>query len=62
MRNEERDFNKLKIEGKDVDEASSSIFRLADCYNHEPDRYDYELNEAGLRKKVKSILEKFNLL
>ncbi|MFN2994975.1 colicin immunity domain-containing protein [Serratia plymuthica] len=62
MRNEEGDANKLTIDGEEVDEASSSIFCLADCYNPEPDRDDYELDEAELRKEVKAILEKFNLL
>ncbi|WP_230554822.1 colicin immunity domain-containing protein [Serratia plymuthica] len=52
----------MTIDGEEVDEASSSIFCLADCYNPEPDRDDYELDEAELRKEVKAILEKFNLL
>ncbi|CAI0773498.1 Microcin-D immunity protein [Serratia entomophila] len=58
----ERDMGKLSIDGKDVDEASSTIFCLADCYNPDSDRENYELDEAGLRKEVKATLEKFKLL
>ena len=61
MWKEERDTGKLPIDGKDVDEAASTIFCLADCYNPKPDRDDYEFDENGLRKEVKATLEKFKL-
>ncbi|UYA60186.1 hypothetical protein NAL19_2032 [Pectobacterium sp. F1-1] len=62
MWKEERDANRLSIDGKEVDEASSSIFCLADCYNPESDRDNYEFDEASLRKEIKATLEKFKLL
>jgi len=54
--------NLLTIDGRDVDEASSTIFCLADCFNPEPDREEYEFNEIRLRKEVKATLEKLHLL
>ena len=62
MRKEERDSNRLSIDGKEVDEASSGIFCLADCYNPEPDRENYEFDEIGLREEVKTTLKNFKLL
>ncbi|MCU1790157.1 colicin-D [Pectobacterium polaris] len=62
MWKEERDANRLSIDGKEVDEASSSIFCLADCYNPESDRDNYEFDEVSLRKEIKATLEKFKLL
>lgn len=58
----ERDSKKLGIDGEEVDEASSTIFCLADCFNPESDREDYEFDEVGLRKEVKATLDKFHLL
>ncbi|MFS7162743.1 colicin immunity domain-containing protein [Serratia proteamaculans] len=62
MWKEERDTGKLTIDGKDVDEASSTIFCLADIYNPAPDRDDYELDEGSLKKEVMATLEKLNLI
>ncbi|WP_174333166.1 colicin immunity domain-containing protein [Serratia fonticola] len=47
---------------KAVNQCSGELFIIADCYNPESDRDDYELDEAGLRKEVKATLEKFKLL
>ncbi|WP_434668898.1 colicin immunity domain-containing protein [Klebsiella sp. B345] len=47
---------------KDINHCGGELFTIADCYNPESDRENYELDEQGLRKEVKAILEKFNLL
>ncbi|HHQ6568492.1 colicin immunity domain-containing protein [Serratia fonticola] len=47
---------------KSIDKCGGELFILADCYNPEPSRDVSELDEAGLRKEVKAILEKFKLL
>lgn len=58
----ERDSDKKEKDSETVSECCSSVFVIADCYNPESDRDDYELDEVGLRKEVKAILEKFKLL
>lgn len=62
MWKEDRDTKALSIDGKEIDEASSTIFCLADCFNPDSDRENYELDEPTLRREVKTTLEKFNLL
>ncbi|CAI2539854.1 Microcin-D immunity protein [Serratia liquefaciens] len=47
---------------KAVSQCGGELFIIADCYNPDSDRDDYELDEAGLRKEVKATLEKFKLL
>ncbi|CAI1965401.1 Microcin-D immunity protein [Serratia entomophila] len=58
----ERDSGISKKDSDAISECCSSIFVLADCYNPESDRRESEVDEAGLRKEVKAILEKFKLL
>jgi len=58
----ERDSNNREKDSDIVSESCSSIFVVADCYNPEFDRDDYELDEVGLRGEVRSILEKFKFL
>lgn len=58
----ERNARQLTIDGPDVDEASSSLFCLADSYNPDVRREEYELDDNALRAGVKATLEKFNLL
>lgn len=58
----ERDSDNTEKDSEAVSECCSSIFVIADCYNPESDRDDYELDEAGLRGEVKATLEKFKLL
>ncbi|MBF7957856.1 colicin immunity domain-containing protein [Rahnella victoriana] len=58
----ERDSNNQEKDTDIVSECCSSIFVVADCYNPEADRDDYELDEATLRIEVKALLEKSNLL
>jgi hypothetical protein len=62
MWKEERDTGKLTTDGKDIDEASSTIFCLADNYNSESERDNYEFDDESLTKEVKKTLKKFNLL
>ncbi|MGR7482670.1 colicin immunity domain-containing protein [Klebsiella aerogenes] len=49
-------------DNKDINHCGGELFIIADCYNPESDRDSYELDEVGLRREVKSTLEKFNLL
>ncbi|CAI1076497.1 MULTISPECIES: colicin immunity domain-containing protein [Serratia] len=52
----------IKDQDKNVLNCGEELFMAAEIYNPDSDRVDYELDEAGLRKEVKAILEKFNLL
>ncbi|MEQ5055900.1 colicin immunity domain-containing protein [Klebsiella michiganensis] len=45
-----------------MDHCAGELFIIADCFNPEPDRESYELDETGLRNEVKATLEKFHLL
>ncbi|MEQ0077187.1 colicin immunity domain-containing protein [Klebsiella sp. CN_Kp116] len=47
---------------KDINHCAGELFIIADCFNPEPDRESYELDETGLRNEVKATLEKFHLL
>jgi hypothetical protein len=57
----ERDSNLLQKDESDLSECLSSIFCIADLYNPEPDREEYELDDEQLRVKVVELIEKFNL-
>ena len=39
-----------------VSESLSTIFCLADLYNPEAEREEYELDESGLRSEVRKVL------
>ncbi|HGM5418147.1 TPA: colicin immunity domain-containing protein [Serratia liquefaciens] len=49
-------------QNKSVLNCGEELFMVAEIYNPDSDRADYELDESGLRKEVKATLEKFNLL
>ena len=60
-------FERRKLYGvhetdKAVDKCGGELFIIADCYNPDMNREDYELDETTLRIEVKALLEKFNLL
>ena len=57
----ERDNNLLQKDESGLSECLSSIFCIADLYNPEPDREEYELDEEQLRVKVVELIEKFKL-
>ena len=57
----ERDINLLQKDDDDLSECLSSIFCLADLYNPDSDRDDYELDETQLRTKISELIKKFNL-
>lgn len=57
----ERDSNLLQNDESDLSECLSSIFCIADLYNPEPDREEYELDDEHLRGKVVELLEKYKL-
>lgn len=52
----ERDDGRLLADPPEVSEALSSIFCLADLYNPESDREEYEYDEARLRQEIKAVL------
>lgn len=58
---EEGASGKLLNDNKDIGECASELFILADCYTSDPDRLESELDEDGLKREVKSTLEKYNL-
>ncbi|WP_269935767.1 colicin immunity domain-containing protein [Serratia liquefaciens] len=63
---EEICIERRKLYGIDQDKnvlnCGEELFMVAEIYNPDSDRADYELDESGLRKEVKATLEKFNLL
>nr|WP_241391570.1 colicin immunity domain-containing protein [Yersinia frederiksenii] len=59
---ERRKLYGLNGQDKNVLNCGEELFMAAELYNPDDDRADYELDEAGLRKEVKAILEKFKLL
>lgn len=57
-----RELYGVEEPNKDINLCGGELFIIADCYNPEPDRESYELDEAGLRNEVRATLEKFKLL
>jgi hypothetical protein len=53
---EERDAGMLTKDTPEASERLSSIFCVADLYNPDPDRKDYELDELQLRERVKTLM------
>ena len=57
----ERDDGLLSEDEDRLSEALSSIFCLADLYNPDDDREDYELDENQLREEVSGkMIQNFN--
>ena len=54
---QERDTEMVTKDSPEASERLSSIFCLADSYNPDPKRKDYELDELQLRERVKSLME-----
>ncbi len=57
----ERDSNLLQKDEDDLSECLSNTFCLADLYNPDSDRDDYELDEDQLRQKITEIITEFKL-
>lgn len=57
----ERDKNLLQQDEDNLSECLSSIFCLADLYNPDSDRDDYELDGEQLRAGVGELIEKISL-
>lgn len=53
---QERDNGELLKDPPEVSEALSTVFCLADLYNPETDREEYEFDDERLRQKIKSVL------
>jgi len=53
---QERDDGRLQGDPAGVSGVLSSIFCFADLYNSDPDRDDYEFDEARLRNEVSNAL------
>ena len=53
----ERDEGKLLLDDPKISEALSSIFCLADLFNADNDREEYELDADGLRAAISNLLE-----
>ncbi|EAW1478482.1 colicin-D, partial [Salmonella enterica subsp. enterica] len=51
----------VKDQDKNVLNCGEELFMIAELFEPDTDRADYELDDAGLRKEVKATLEKFNL-
>ncbi|ELY1865295.1 colicin immunity domain-containing protein [Serratia sp. CY81489] len=59
---ERRKLYGVKDQDKNVLNCGEELFMVAERFEPEADRADYELDESGLRKEVKATLEKFKLL
>ncbi|MPQ71567.1 MULTISPECIES: colicin immunity domain-containing protein [Pseudomonas] len=59
---ERRGLRGVKNRSEDVLNCGGELFMLAEIYNPDEDRADYELDENQLREKVKETLVKFQLL
>ena len=53
----ERDEGKLLQDDPKISEVLSSIFCLADLFNADEDREEYELDANGLREAISNVLE-----
>jgi Bacterial self-protective colicin-like immunity len=58
---EERDSGIFSKDNPQLSEKLSSIFCLADLYNPEEDREEYEYDEYKLRLEIKKIYSSSNL-
>lgn len=58
---ERRNLYGVEEPNESVDLCSNELFIIADCYNPDPDRDTYEVDEVGLRKEVEAILDKYQL-
>jgi hypothetical protein len=54
---QERDSVKDMPDADELSECLSSIFCLADLYNPEEEREDYELDEQELRYEVRKVIK-----
>ena len=54
----ERDNNILINDEDSISDCLSSIFCLADIYNHDSDREEYELDESQLIEQIEQELKK----
>lgn len=57
----ERDKGLLGADTPEISEALSTIFCLADMYNPDQDRAEYELDDKSLRSAIKEALQKVQL-
>ncbi|WP_035061207.1 colicin immunity domain-containing protein [Andreprevotia chitinilytica] len=58
----ERDNGLGGQDNETLSEVLSTIFCLADLFNPEEDREDYEIDEAELRKKMEEVLSEARFL
>lgn len=52
----------VKEQDKNTLNCGEELFMVAELFNPDADKADYELDEQGLRKEVEATLEKFKLL
>ncbi|TNL02216.1 colicin-D [Kosakonia cowanii] len=59
---ERRKLYGVKDQDKNVLNCGEELFMIAERFEPEADRADYELDESGLKREVKATLEKFKLV
>jgi len=59
---ERRNLYGAKNQQQSVIDCGEELFMLAEVYNPDNDRADYELDELQLREEVQAVLSKFNFL
>jgi len=58
---ERRKLYGVKDQDQNVLNCGEELFMAAELFEPDSNRADYELDEDGLKKEVKAILEKFKL-
>lgn len=53
----ERDASILINDGDELNQCLSTIFCLADIYNSDEDKEEYELDQAQLRSKISDVID-----
>lgn len=53
----ERDNNLLGKDGNNLSELLSSVFCLADIYNPDDDRDEYEFDDEQLRQEINKLMD-----
>lgn len=56
----ERDSNLLVQDDDNLSELLSSVFCIADMYNPDDDREEYEFNEEQLRHEINKLIITYN--
>ena len=57
----QRDSEGVRLAVPQINEALSTIFCMADMFNPNPDREEYEFDETRLRKEVGQVMDQLKI-